>query len=167
MMISIRHAIHLLLLAAVPSLLAAVPSLLLAEPPDADRIRDLIQPRDRETALEAYRALSKTKQIKRLLSKSHRKSIKPCRAQMYLIQYRLPPRAHQRSTQNLPDAGAQQASGRIVWRQGSSDLLDTGAASASFVHGSRLVLASWYERHKSHPCEVLHSGLLDGQRAGP
>ena len=160
MIISIRHAIKLLLLAAVPSLL-------LAEPLDADRIRELIQPRDRETALEAYRALSKTKQVKRMLSKSHRNAIKPCRAQMYLIQYRLPPRAHQRSTQNLPDAGAQQTSGRVVWRQGNADLLDTGAASASFLHGSRLVLASWYERHKSHPCEVLHSGLLDGPGAGP
>ena len=35
---------------------------------DADPITDLIQPRDREAALEAYRALSKTKRAKRLLS---------------------------------------------------------------------------------------------------
>ena len=152
MIISIRHVVHLLLLATVPSLL-------LSQQPDADRIRELIQPRDRETALEAYRALSKTKQVKKLLSKSDHKSIKPCRAQMYLIQYELPPRAHQRSTQNLPDAGAQQTSGRVVWRQGSADLLNTGAGSASFVHGSRLVLASWYDRHKSHPCDVLRNSL--------
>lgn len=159
-----RHVVSLLLLAAIPSLLlAAAPRL------DADRIRELIQPRDRETAREAYRALTKSKQVKRLLSKSHHNTIKPCRAQMYLIQYKLPPRAHQRSTQNLPDAGAQQTSGRVVWRQGSADLLDAGAGSASFVHGSRLVLDSWHERHgyASNPCEALRDGLPAGQDARP
>ena len=163
-MTSVRHVVNLLLLGAIPSLLFAA-----AQQLDADRIRELIQPRDRETALEAYRALSKTKQVKKLLSKSDHKSIKPCRAQMYLIQYELPPRAHQRSTQNLPDAGAQQTSGRVVWRQGSADLLNTGAGSASFVHGSRLVLANWHDRHgyASNPCEVLRDSLPAGQDTRP
>lgn len=140
---SIRHVGDLLLLRA-----GASP--LLAQPPNADCIRELARPRG-ETVLDAYRALRKTRRVKGLQFKLHRDSVQPGRAHMRLIQYGPQPRDRELSTQDLPDTGAPQKGGRVTWRKGCDDRLETWAAAASFVPGSRLVLASWCDQHTSSP----------------
>ena len=143
--------------------LLAVTTFAVAEPPTADRIRELIQPDSREDALEAYRALSKSKRVKSMLPKESRGLVKPCRSLMFLAQYTLPPRQHQRSTQVMSDAGVTQASGRVVWNPVHDS--DLGASAATFRRASEMTLAEWNRKNRTpenphpNPCRMLFDAL--------
>ena len=109
----------------------------------------------KEDAKAAWKLLSKPKRFAVDFDPLERKAIKPCRAQVYIAQWRNPPRPHQRSVQAIPDAGVTQPSGRVVWRQAGQDLIDTGATDRSFLRSSMMIISDWYERENPHPCRVV------------